>query len=458
MPGGNQCRQVPREEKTRKRVSRNGAKGLKALKNLYTRLDGLRLRYFPERQLFLRSEGRVRFLTIGSYTQVALSGLLLLFVLWGLVATIAYVSRDLTLDAKNRTIKVMSANMQSVTEDLSTLENDVERRAAKLERRQQYLEEIVDQIAPPRPEAEGTAESPAAEEAEEATGDKTATLAPSVFETPAETEGPVTGFLREIFNAGDAHASLPDAAESRSDALAARFAEMDLRQRSVARSLALAIDGKMETLDTILQPTKLRSEQLAPKGRSLWHPASYLTTKLPGSEFGMEYEDPAFVGLKEKWDQYQNLLVLLEAFPAAEPAADYYISSRFGSRRDPFSNKWKSHKGLDLAGWPGTAIYATGAGKVIKSGKWGPYGNMIEIDHGNGLRTRYGHMRRLRVSVGEIVAAGQQIGDMGRTGRATSSHLHYEIWQGDRILDPMPFLKVAADVRHFQRKQERTDG
>jgi murein DD-endopeptidase MepM/ murein hydrolase activator NlpD len=81
---------------------------------------------------------------------------------------------------------------------------------------------------------------------------------------------------------------------------------------------------------------------------------------------------------------------------------------------------------------------------------------MVEIEHGNGFRTRYGHMRKLRVKKGEEVTVGTRVGDMGKTGRVTGTHLHYEIWFDGKVRDPMPFLKAANDVLKIQGRDEKT--
>ena len=137
--------------------------------------------------------------------------------------------------------------------------------------------------------------------------------------------------------------------------------------------------------------------------------------------------------------------------PIGDPADEYYLSSRFGPRTDPIRGVPATHPGLDMAGWPGTFIRSTASGTVVKSGTWGPYGNMIEIDHGNGFKTRYGHMRKLKVSVGDLVTRDQAIGEMGCSGRCTGTHLHYEVWFDTQLQDPFPYTKVTENVLEIER-------
>ena len=111
------------------------------------------------------------------------------------------------------------------------------------------------------------------------------------------------------------------------------------------------------------------------------------------------------------------------------------------------------HPGIDLAGAYGTPIYATADGTVLRAG-WnsGGYGNLVEIDHGRGITTRYGHMSAILVSAGQHITRGQQIGRMGSTGRSTGNHLHYEVRIDGRAVNPIPFMKSTDYVLAMQRR------
>ncbi|MCP4322378.1 MAG: M23 family metallopeptidase [Alteromonadales bacterium] len=113
-----------------------------------------------------------------------------------------------------------------------------------------------------------------------------------------------------------------------------------------------------------------------------------------------------------------------------------WISSLYGTRKDPFSGKLRRHKGVDIAGPAGMPLIATAAGVVTESGKRGGYGLMVEVHHGNGLVTRYAHAIELTVVVGEVVSKGQQVAVMGSTGRSTGPHIHYEVIKNGRQVDP----------------------
>lgn len=140
------------------------------------------------------------------------------------------------------------------------------------------------------------------------------------------------------------------------------------------------------------------------------------------------------------------LSTLAERLPLTGPVTSYEIRSHFGKRRDPISRGWAQHEGIDLASDHRAAILATAPGVVTFAGWKGPFGRLVEIDHGYGLITRYAHLYRINVKRGERVVKQQQIGIMGSSGRSTGRHLHYEVHFDDRPLDPMTFLKAGDHV------------
>lgn len=117
------------------------------------------------------------------------------------------------------------------------------------------------------------------------------------------------------------------------------------------------------------------------------------------------------------------------------------INNEFGFRRNPFGGRsYEFHAGMDIDGESGDMLVATANGTVVKAGWQGGYGNLIEIDHGNGLVTRYGHLSRVEVKVGDIIQRGQLIGLIGSTGRSTGPHLHYELRLDNKAVNPRRFL------------------
>ncbi|MEJ2665011.1 MAG: M23 family metallopeptidase [Spirochaetia bacterium] len=117
------------------------------------------------------------------------------------------------------------------------------------------------------------------------------------------------------------------------------------------------------------------------------------------------------------------------------------LTSGFGWRNSPFTGRRELHRGIDLANVPGTSVFASRAGKVSKIGYDHIYGNFIIISHGDGFHTLYGHLKRILVSKGKIVAQGQRIGFMGATGLVTGPHLHFSIFKNGKAINPLIYLK-----------------
>ncbi|MCY1668819.1 M23 family metallopeptidase [Rhizobium sp. SL86] len=135
--------------------------------------------------------------------------------------------------------------------------------------------------------------------------------------------------------------------------------------------------------------------------------------------------------------------------PFANPAPGRDITSPFGNRIDPFLGRLALHAGIDFEADVGTAVRATGSGKVISAGYSGGYGNMVEIDHGQGITTRFGHLSSILVSVGDQVEAGAVIGRAGSTGRSTGPHIHYEVRRNGDAIDPMRFLNAGLKLTTY---------
>jgi len=117
-----------------------------------------------------------------------------------------------------------------------------------------------------------------------------------------------------------------------------------------------------------------------------------------------------------------------------------WMSSQYGMRNDPFNGRLSMHKGVDFAGTEGAPVMATGAGVVSWAGERSGYGLLVEIDHGGGLKTRYGHAKEVLVNVGSVVTKGQQVALMGNTGRSTGPHVHYEVLAKERQVNPRKYI------------------
>ncbi len=157
--------------------------------------------------------------------------------------------------------------------------------------------------------------------------------------------------------------------------------------------------------------------------------------------------DRAVIRLVSSLKEAGRASTVLQSIPLARPlAGDQAVTSNFGARSDPFLHTVAMHTGMDFKSPYGSSVYSASAGRVIGAGHQGGYGNMVEIDHGYGITTRYAHLSSISVDVGDSVAKGETVGLVGSTGRSTGPHLHYETRIDGEATDPMRFLQAATKL------------
>lgn len=177
------------------------------------------------------------------------------------------------------------------------------------------------------------------------------------------------------------------------------------------------------------------------KGGPFIPAAGGLASFAPGAELGN-----TVTLLDEQLNRWSALRILLVSLPLTAPLDQYRISSSYGARKDPVNGRKAQHRAVDFAAPSGASIYATAPGKIVFAGWRGRYGRTIEIDHGHGLRTRYAHLRKILVKVGDEVDHRQKIGLVGSSGRSTGPHVHYEVRYKNKARNPMKFLKAGKYV------------
>jgi murein DD-endopeptidase MepM/ murein hydrolase activator NlpD len=149
----------------------------------------------------------------------------------------------------------------------------------------------------------------------------------------------------------------------------------------------------------------------------------------------------------EQLDTLNIYRIAAEKAPFATPVrSNYRFTSGFGIRRDPKTGGRRMHEGIDFAGPVGTPLYATADGVVTHAGWQSGYGRLVKIQHEFGIETRFAHLSKINVSVGQRVSRGERIGDMGASGRVTGPHLHYEVRVGGQAVNPMIYIRAANDV------------
>lgn len=203
------------------------------------------------------------------------------------------------------------------------------------------------------------------------------------------------------------------------------------------------ITRKVSKLDATLIP-KAKPASSKGEGGILLPPrdcGTALATELAQSEQSITCLRRVFDQLM---DQVARRNADFMAIPSRRPLEQARLGSPFGNRVDPFNRRLAFHSGQDFSAPTGTPIYAAAGGRVIAAGPHTSYGNLVEIDHGNGLVTRYAHASKVFVKVGDVVLPEQKIAAVGSTGRSTGAHLHFEVLLRGEFVDPQNFLSLGG--------------
>jgi murein DD-endopeptidase MepM/ murein hydrolase activator NlpD len=234
-----------------------------------------------------------------------------------------------------------------------------------------------------------------------------------------------------------------------SDRVFNRVSSLDLRQQDLLDALEESIDERINEYESvingtdILEPESFMASVLPPENQAVGGPYIPLGSDKPGINSQLHQQ---LYRISNNLERLQNLSSSVTQIPLALPIHDYRVTSRFGPRLDPFKKRAAFHAGVDFGTATGTPVYATLPGTVTRASYKGPYGLVVEIDHGNGFRTRYGHLARSRVRRGQRVEFQQHIADAGNSGRSTGPHLHYEVWYQGKVRDPIAFLDSGKQI------------
>jgi len=211
------------------------------------------------------------------------------------------------------------------------------------------------------------------------------------------------------------------------------------RQAAALTDIEEKVDTKSRRMQSVLADLGVAATPM-PATRASGGPFVPLKPPRPGAS-AFDHQLYRINVARAEIDHLNHVLI---AVPVRKPVAgEVDMSSPFGVRTDPFLGRPAMHTGIDMRGDTGEPVHATAAGKVSIAGRDGGYGNMVELDHGNGLATRYGHLSEIDVKVGDHVRIGQVIGKIGSTGRSTGPHLHYETRVNGEAVNPQKFLRAG---------------
>jgi murein DD-endopeptidase MepM/ murein hydrolase activator NlpD len=366
---------------------------------------------FQDHEIFVRTHGHVRFLRISAAMQKRIVALVAFVLLAWAAATVAMlVNQWLTADER-AAVAAKKAAAVAAEARIAKYQGRVLETAADLDERQAHIENLFGQHFGSDADA-----LPAA--------------------APADAAAPKGEALKTSLNSSAViDPGLPPEAQA--------LARIEARQEAFAGRLLAAVNtraaqAEMAVAKLGLNPRALVQEAQRGRGGPFIPYAGRMgRARAMGGSFA------ALEGALFRMEVLERTLV---AIPSGNPANILLMSSGFGYRSDPFSGAGAMHSGLDFKGPVGTPILAAAPGRISSVGWQGGYGQTIEIDHGQGILTRYAHLSGYDARVGDMVAAGDKIGRMGSTGRSTGSHLHFEVRINGAAVNPRRFLEINKDV------------
>ena len=435
--------------------------------NLAIKTHSVMEHYFPERRVFLKSDNDTRFIRLRPGTQmIAFAGSALL-VAWAIVATAiilmdsigsgnfreqakrdqrTYQARlnDLSaqrdtraeeaLAAQNRfnaaltQISVMQSELLASETRRHELETGIEVIQSTLRDTMKDREEARTQLAQLQDSEEGGVIRTAASSA------PVDFLADALARTAAERDQVIA----------DAKDALLQA-----DEMAQQIETMKDQNDTIFRQLEEAMTVSVAPLDKMFTNAGMSTESILRTVRRGYSGQGGPMTPLSFTTRGDQPTEDTLRAnrLLNQMDRLNLYRIAAQKAPFANPVKNAFrFTSKFGFRRDPKTGGRRMHSGVDFAAGLGTPLYATADGVVVHAGWQSGYGRLVKIQHEFGIETRYAHLSKLRVKVGQRVSRGQRIGDMGASGRVTGVHLHYEVRVGGKAVNPMIYIKAANDV------------
>nr|WP_310523408.1 M23 family metallopeptidase [Polymorphobacter sp.] len=339
---------------------------------------------------------------------------------WLGIATSSMVSgnsqTDAALAAKQAELARMQSQLQAMKSETAALKGDVAARAEALEARQQFLAALL-------------------------TGKRD--MAKLAKMLPRQVDGNGFATVRDLVAPSKSRRGKPVFSASQGNAdLIAPFNKLESQQLAFVDKATGAAEAKLRDTQALIRRLGLDPSRFVQSsdwnGQAQGQGGPYIPVSLNA--------EPRFKDLFLSWKKLNTLQSAVSAIPAYMPVKDYRYTSGFGFRYDPFNGGGAMHAGVDMAGAMGEAVYASANGTVLQAGRSGGYGNLVELSHGKGIDTRYGHLSAILVKPGQSVKQGDLIGRMGSTGRSTGTHLHYEVRIDGRAVNPRPFLDASAFV------------
>ena len=453
------------------------------MKYLVRRWRRLILKQLPDRELILRTDGKVWFLRLSRKIQLACGLFVLIFSGWGVFSSVSYFVSEKIIETKELEILKNRLVYRSLLSEISDyqskftiLTNDLEKNhglmlglVEKNAVLQQNLLSAESKLVSSKRQFESKLVSSKRQFESKLVSSKR--REDEIASVKDDLKAKLQNIEQRLHSLNTHNFQLKGNLSTVSGSLESALAE---RNKSLALNerLKRKISNLNQRLNSIVESEKDVVARLTHKtseeidflelfiGRTGVKPRELVasTTSVPlKGQGGPFIEIKQVVGaggllkasldnLDARMERLTTLKNLVGIMPLSAPMDHFSVTSHFGKRRDPINKRWAMHYGLDLGGFKKSRVYSTAPGRVIKSGHMRKYGKFVEIDHGSGFKTRYGHLNRILVQRGQKVEFRHKIGLLGNTGRSTGPHLHYEILYNGKPMNPWRFIKAGRYV------------
>ncbi|NQV48030.1 MAG: peptidoglycan DD-metalloendopeptidase family protein [Rhodospirillaceae bacterium] len=423
-------------------------------------LERTRNRLFPERQIVLRTEGRVSFMSLSRNLQMTMAGFILLLGGWGTFTSVNYVLNENVMASKDSQVANARLAYRSLLSEMQVYQEKYTAITAKLEDNHSMMLGLVEQNASLQQNLKTvTAQLKNTEQERETVLTVRENLKVELSSVENDLRA-LTGANSSLKgNLDSVEKELQTALSERNESLFegtrmrrqikeldSRLVELEESEKDAVQQLAARTVQFNDNMLGVIEMTGLNPDKLLITNGSISKaqggpfiaakPDSISASKLKASLSDLDQHLLRSEGLQE----------IMGRMPLAPPLTSYRVTSPYGKRRDPINNKWSAHYGLDMGSPFKSPVYVAAPGIVTFAGWKGKYGKMIEIDHGAGLVTRFGHLNKILVKKGQQVNFRDKVGLLGSTGRSTGAHLHYEISFRGSNINPLKFFKAGRYV------------
>jgi murein DD-endopeptidase MepM/ murein hydrolase activator NlpD len=417
-------------------------------------------RLFPDRQLHLRTDGRVSFFRLSHGLQLSILALFLATGAWMTFASVSYLLHDKVLGAKDGQIASAHLAYRSLLAEVAEYQNKFTGITQDLEENHAMMLGLVEQNASLQQNLKSVVTQLSSTELEKR---HVTAVREDLKGQLAEINNKMSSLSTRNYalkdNLDSTELDLQTALAERNKALfestrmrrnikslEVRLVDLQKAEENSVKRLTQRTTDYNETMEKVIKLTGLTVKRLLIADNSLPRGQGGPFIEVKPDDLPANRLKANLSNLDSYLRQSEGLQGIMAKLPLAAPMNSFYITSGFGKRRDPINKRWAAHYGVDMGNVFKSSVYATAPGVVTYAGWKGKYGKLVEVSHGAGLKTRFGHLNKILIKKGQKIKFRDKIGLMGGTGRSTGAHLHYEVLFNNRYKNPMKFIKAGRYV------------